>query len=54
MLFFIFQGYVVDGQLEIPWLLEENGAATPRPQIEEPEEIIPTSPAEEITVDFQD
>ena len=29
MLFFIFQGYVVDGQLEIPWLLEENTSSTP-------------------------
>jgi len=28
ILFFIFQGYVVDGQLEIPWLIEET-AETP-------------------------
>ena len=47
MLFFIFQGYVVDGQLEIPWLLEDNGTATPRPVAEEPGEE-----AKEVSEDF--
>lgn len=31
ILFFIFDSYVVDGQLEIPWLLDENGESAPPP-----------------------
>jgi len=50
MLFFIFQGYVVDGRLEIPWLLEDNGAVTPRPVIEEPPNTLPN----ELPDDFPD
>jgi len=31
ILFFIFQGYVVDGQLEIPWLLDESAPVATTP-----------------------
>jgi len=31
ILFFIFREYVVDGQLEIPWLIEESSNTTPPP-----------------------
>jgi len=30
-LFFIFQRYVVDGQIQLPWLLEEAPETTPPP-----------------------
>ena len=29
ILFFIFQGYVVDGQLDIPWLIDDTPTAAP-------------------------
>jgi len=39
ILFFLFQGYVVEGRLEIPWLLEETSTAPlPAADEEQPEE----------------
>ena len=55
MLFFIFQGYVIDGQLEIPWLTEDN--STPPPPPPSPEESPDETPdvSSEVTVvDFPD
>ena len=52
ILFFLFQGYVVDGRLEIPWLDEEMPpTATPPPtspaEPAEPEEETGTEPEAE-------
>lgn len=35
ILFFVFNRYVVDGQLEIPWLLEEGAPASSPAPVEE-------------------
>jgi len=58
ILFLILQGYVVDGQLEIPWLLDET-VPTPPPvadgeQFETPPpavETVPDEPAEDTAPD---
>jgi len=54
ILFLIFQRYVVDGQLEIPWLFDETATAPPpvsdEEHFEDPapsEEMAPDEPAEE-------
>ena len=38
ILFFVFQRYVVDGRLEIPWLIEDTFPTPPPVVPEEPEE----------------
>ena len=55
ILFLILQGYVVDGRLEIPWLLDETATAPPpvtdtaQPATPPPvEETAPAEPAEDI------
>jgi flagellar basal body-associated protein FliL len=47
ILFFIFREYVVEGQLDIPWLTDE---ATPTEPSEEP----PTEPPSEYDEPFED
>ena len=47
ILFFIFQGYVVDGQLEIPWLDEDTATAPIQSTDEVPQETMLPSGEEE-------
>jgi len=49
ILFLIFQGYVVDGRLEIPWLLDETAPAPP--PIADEEQFEDPPPAEETVID---
>jgi len=49
ILFLILQGYVVDGRLEIPWLLDET--ATAPPPVADGEQTENPPPAEEAATD---
>ena len=56
VLFFVFSQYVVDGKLEIPWLLDDTSPTAPA--VTEPREDPDDSPDEEtsdeVTVDVSD
>jgi len=47
ILFFIFQSYVVDGQLDIPWLTDETATVAPQETLspqESPDDSTPGQP----------